>query len=288
MESKCKPTEKRIAVVTGANKGIGVEIVRQLANNGIMVILIARDEKRGTEAVEKLINSGVSDVLFHQLDVSDSSSVVSLAHFIKTKFGKLDILINNAAIVGLTIHSNSYTAVEEEELEKSEEKEMIKLLKRISMSTEIYQNAEECLNINYYGTKRMTEELIFLLQLSTQLKIVNVSSILGKLEHFLNNDKIVEKLSDTNGLTEEELDKMLKHFLNDFKEGKLESNGIIAKKFPTFCVNSVHPGFVRIDMSWGLGTLSPEEGAKGPVMLALLPEDGPSGCYIDGTKISSI
>ncbi|XP_039132823.1 (+)-neomenthol dehydrogenase-like [Dioscorea cayenensis subsp. rotundata] len=304
MESKCKSTEKRIAVVTGANKGIGLEIVRQLANNGIMVILTARDEKRGTEAVEKLINSGVSDVLFHQLDVSDSSSVVSLAHFIKTKFGKLDILINNAAIIGVTIHSDSYTA-EEEEQEKSEEKEMIKLLKKISVSTETYQNAEECLNINYYGTKRMTEELIFLLRLSTQPKIVNVSSILGKLEHFSNNEKIVEKLSDTNGLTEEELDELLKSYLNDFKEGKLESNGwpislsaykvskmfvnvytrIIAKKFPTFYVNSVHPGFVRTDMSWGLGTLSSEEGAKGPVMLALLPEDGPSGCFFDGTKI---
>ena len=123
-----------------------------------------------------------------------------------------------------------------------------------------------------------------------------------------NNEKIVEKLSDTNGLTEEELDKLLKSFLNDFKEGKLESNGwpisvsaykvskifvnvytrIIAKKFPAFCVNSVHPGFVRTDMSWGLGIMSPEEGAKAPVMLALLAGDGPSGCFFDGTKLSSI
>ena len=81
--------------MTGANKGIGFEIVKQLSNNGIMVLITARGEKRGTEAVEKLINSGVSDVVFHQLDVSDSFSVVSLAQFIKTKFGKLDILVIN-------------------------------------------------------------------------------------------------------------------------------------------------------------------------------------------------
>ena len=79
--------------MTGANKGIGLEIVKQLASNGIMVLLTARDEKRGTEAVEKLKDSGFSDVVFHQLDVSDSASIASLADFIKTEFGKLDILV---------------------------------------------------------------------------------------------------------------------------------------------------------------------------------------------------
>ena len=81
--------------MTGANKGIGFEICRQLASNGVMVILTARDEGRGTEAAEKLKSSGASDVLFHQLDVADSSSVSKLADFVKTKFGKLDILVRN-------------------------------------------------------------------------------------------------------------------------------------------------------------------------------------------------
>jgi (+)-neomenthol dehydrogenase len=84
----------RYAVVTGSNKGIGLETVRQLASNGITVVLTARDEKRGLEAVEKLKQSGLSgQVVFHQLDVTDPASIASLAHFIKTQFGKLDILV---------------------------------------------------------------------------------------------------------------------------------------------------------------------------------------------------
>ena len=84
----------RYAVVTGANKGIGLETVKQLASNGIKVVLTARDEKRGLEALEKLEEFGLSDlVVFHQLDVTDSASVASLANFIKIRFGKLDILV---------------------------------------------------------------------------------------------------------------------------------------------------------------------------------------------------
>ncbi|XP_043693462.1 (+)-neomenthol dehydrogenase-like [Telopea speciosissima] len=84
---------KRLAVVTGANKGIGLEICRQLASNSVAVLSTARDEKRGVEAVEKLKGSGLSDVVFHQLDVKDPASISSLALFIKTQFGKLDILV---------------------------------------------------------------------------------------------------------------------------------------------------------------------------------------------------
>jgi NADP-dependent 3-hydroxy acid dehydrogenase YdfG len=82
----------KFAVVTGANKGIGFETVRQLASNGIVVVLTGRDEKRGLEALEKLKHSALSDhVLFHQLDVS--ATITSLADFIRTQFGKLDILV---------------------------------------------------------------------------------------------------------------------------------------------------------------------------------------------------
>jgi (+)-neomenthol dehydrogenase len=81
----------RYAVVTGGNKGIGFGICRKLASNGVVVVLTARDEKKGLEAVQKLRDSG--HILFHQLDVSDPSSIASLADFIKTKYGKLDILV---------------------------------------------------------------------------------------------------------------------------------------------------------------------------------------------------
>lgn len=80
-------------MVTGANKGIGLEICRQLSARGVTVVLTARDEERGLAAVRKLGVSGAADVVFHQLDVNDSASVASLGDFILTRFGKLDVLV---------------------------------------------------------------------------------------------------------------------------------------------------------------------------------------------------
>ena len=83
----------RCAVVTGANKGIGLETVRQLAAQGVRVVLTARDEQRGIQATSSLHKLGFSNVIFHQLDVVDPASIRSLADFIRHQFGKLDILV---------------------------------------------------------------------------------------------------------------------------------------------------------------------------------------------------
>lgn len=80
--------------MTGGNKGIGLETCRKLAASGITVILTARNEIYGREAVEKLQLSGLSDVVFHQLDITDSASISAVAKFVETNFGKLDILVN--------------------------------------------------------------------------------------------------------------------------------------------------------------------------------------------------
>lgn len=89
----------RYAVVTGANKGIGFETARQLATAGVTVILTARDEKRGIDAVTSLLHgSGLSNIVFHQLDVQDPKSIDSLVKFIQSKFGKLDILVRIIAM----------------------------------------------------------------------------------------------------------------------------------------------------------------------------------------------
>ncbi|CAL5382462.1 unnamed protein product [Camellia sinensis] len=99
------------AVVTGANRGMGLEICRRLASNGVMVVLTARDEKKGIEALEKLKENGLSDlVVFHQLDVLDPSTIASLADFIQTQFGRLDILVNNAAIGAITFDTEALKA----------------------------------------------------------------------------------------------------------------------------------------------------------------------------------
>lgn len=87
----------RIAVVTGANRGIGLEICRQLAQKGVKVILTARNEEKGGNAKEKLQNEGL-DVVFCQMDVTSEESVQQAADYIRGNFGKLDILVNNAGI----------------------------------------------------------------------------------------------------------------------------------------------------------------------------------------------
>ncbi|KAJ0967104.1 hypothetical protein J5N97_024021 [Dioscorea zingiberensis] len=267
---------KRIAVVTGSNKGIGLEIVRQLACNGVMVFLTARDVKRGNVAAEKLIKSGVSDVLFHQLDVTDPASVAALAEFIKTKFGKLDIL------------------------EGGDEG----FYKIVGAAKETYEKAVECLNTNYYGAKRVTEALLPLLQLSNAPRIVNLTSLYGQLEH-ITNESIQKQLSDVNGLTEEKLDDILNNFLDDLQKNKLQENGwpfpisaykvskiaintytrMLANKNPRFCINCVHPGLVNTDINWNTGTLTVEEGARCPVALALLPDGSPSGLFYENMEV---
>lgn len=97
------------ALVTGANKGIGLATVCQLAQQGITVVLSARDEKRGMNAVETLQREfGLSSVVFHQLDVQDPLSIANLAKYIKAHFGKLDILVNSLILNDKVSISSSY------------------------------------------------------------------------------------------------------------------------------------------------------------------------------------
>ncbi|XP_016649851.1 PREDICTED: (+)-neomenthol dehydrogenase-like [Prunus mume] len=291
---------KRYAVVTGANKGIGLGTVRQLASNGFTVVLTARDEKRGLEAVETLKESGLSgQVVFHQLDVVDPATVASLADFIKTQFGKLDILVNNAGIGGSIVDGDAFKASVASGATEIGGVDFSKLV------TETYELTEECLQINYYGAKRTAEALIPLLQLSDSPRIVNVSSSMGKLNN-IPSGRAKGVFTDAENLTEERLDEVLTELLKDFKEGSLESKGfpssmsayivskaalnaytrILAKKYPTFRINSVCPGFVKTDINYNVGVLPVEEGAARVMNLALLPNDGPSGSFFVEYEVS--
>ncbi|KAI3956362.1 hypothetical protein MKW92_033065 [Papaver armeniacum] len=113
MLSNCE-TKIRCAVVTGGNKGIGFEICKQLALNGILVVLTSRDIKKGLEAVGNLRSCTAKNVVFHQLDVLNPLTISSLADFIKTRFGKLDILVNNAGVTGFSINDiDRYVAMQQ-------------------------------------------------------------------------------------------------------------------------------------------------------------------------------
>ncbi|XP_007205614.1 (+)-neomenthol dehydrogenase [Prunus persica] len=295
---------ERYAVVSGANKGIGYEVVRQLAAcQGVVVVLTARDEKRGRDATSQLHHLGFSNVLFHQLDVLDPFSIQSLANFIDNRFGRLDILVNNAGASGAVVDEEALKSLNIDPTTWLSGKAVNKIQCAIKFT---YEKAEECLNTNYYGAKRLTEALLPLLKLSPQGgRIVNVSSLRSELKR-IPSEEIRNELGDVETLTEEKVDALLTKFLVDFKQNTLEANGwtlmlpaysiskvtlnaytrILAKKYPKMYINCVHPGFVNTDINWHTGTMTVEEGAAGPVKLALLPNGGPTGCYFDQTEVA--
>ncbi|CAO2035887.1 unnamed protein product [Urochloa humidicola] len=151
------PSINRIALVTGGNKGVGLETCRQLATKGLKVVLTARNEARGLEAVEAIkSSSGGAEVFFHQLDVTDPSSAARLADFVRAQFGRLDILV--------------------ESMDVNQRVDWMR-----ENSKETYEEAKQCMRTNYYGAKIVTEALLPLLQLSSSGRIVNVSSGFGLL-----------------------------------------------------------------------------------------------------------
>ena len=132
-----------------------------------------------------------------------------------------------------------------------------------------------------------------------------VTIVRGMLQR-IPSDSIRNELEDIESLTEEKVDTILRKFLKDLKENALEANGwqmmlpsysiskatlnaytrILAKKYPSMYINCVHPGYVNTDINWHTGPLPVEEGAQGPVMLALLPDGGPTGRYFDQTQMA--
>ena len=149
--------DKRIAVVTGANRGIGLEICRQLADAGLCVILTSRDEMSGKQARETLDASGV-EVRFHPLDVTSDDSVETLAAYLDAQFGRLDVLVNNAGVLF--------------DDDRFEAKVLEVPLARFRATMEV----------NFYGPLRVCQGLAALLVKSECGRIVNVSSGLGQLE----------------------------------------------------------------------------------------------------------
>ncbi|PWA50383.1 glucose/ribitol dehydrogenase [Artemisia annua] len=298
-----KQSTERYAVVTGANKGIGFETVRQLAASGVTVLLTARNEKRGTDAMASLHGLGLSNVLYHQLDVQDPQSIQALANFVQTKFGRLDILVNNAGASGVVVDEDGLRALNIDPTSWLSGK-ATNIVQGVMITT--IEKAKECLDTNYYGVKNVTQALLPLLERSTfGARIVNVSSIRAELWR-IPNEQIRKELGDLESLTEEKIDGFVEKFLHDLSNDELEANGwskmlpaysvskamlnaytrVLARKYPKMCVNCVHPGYVDTDINWHTGTMTVEEGAQGSVMLALLPEGGPSGCYFDRTQIA--
>ncbi|GMJ08506.1 hypothetical protein like AT3G59710 [Hibiscus trionum] len=251
-----------VAVVTGANKGIGFAVVKRFAELGLTVVLTARDVERGSRATEELRDQGLHNVEFFPLDVSEAESIKTFVSWLETTFGGLDILVNNAGVSFNEIHENSV------------------------------ELAETVIRTNFQGAKLVTDSLLPFFRLSpSSSRILNISSRLGSINK-VRNLKIKAILQDER-LSEEEIQGVVNMFVEDVKEGRWQRQGwpqiwtdysvsklalnaysrVLAKRFQgtRLSVNCFCPGFTRTPLTRGQGTHTPDAAAELAVSLALLP-----------------
>ncbi|XP_019169937.1 PREDICTED: carbonyl reductase [NADPH] 1 [Ipomoea nil] len=271
-------TTETIAVVSGANRGIGFEITHQLAMHGLTVVLTSRETAVGEESV-KVLQEGGLNVVFHQLDIVDPVSIETFSNWIKEEYGVIDILINNA---GVNFNFGKENSVE---------------------------HAETVIKTNYYGTKNMIKAMIPLMRPSTAGgRIVSVSSRLGRFtgkRNKIENVEMREKLEDVESLSEEFIDQMVEKFLDQAKDGSWVSGGwpetltdysvskLAVNAFTRLMahelsgreegqkiyINCYCPGWVKTAMTGWAGSISPEDAADTAVWLALLPDMCVSGKF---------
>ncbi|AJY46437.1 SDR family oxidoreductase [Martelella endophytica] len=201
--------KNRIALVTGANKGIGLEIARQLGAAGIVVILGARDARRGQTAVDELIAQGLS-VSFVQLDLNDLASVERAAQAIADRHGRLDILVNNAGIF--------------DPIDGPPGSASLEAVRRV-------------METNFIGTLAVTQAMLPLLRAAPSARIINLSSSLGSLA--LNGDPSSPYYSAR--YIGYNASKAALNMLTVQLNEELRGTGI--------AVNSVSPGFVKTDLT---------------------------------------
>jgi NAD(P)-dependent dehydrogenase (short-subunit alcohol dehydrogenase family) len=230
----------KVALITGANKGIGLEIARQLGRKGITVLIGARDDTRGQEAANLLSEEGI-DARFVQLDVTDQTTIDAAAADIGREFGRLDILVNNAAIF---IDDGPPSKLGMDALRRT-------------------------YDTNFFGQFANLKAMLPLLRKSDAGRIVNMSSGLGSLAQ--TGDPKFE-FADANLLaynsSKTALNAMTVQFANELRGTAIK-------------INSADPGYVATDMNNHGGYRTVEQGAKIAVHLATLPADGPSGGFFN-------
>lgn len=233
--------KKKIALISGANKGIGLETARQLGKLGVTVILGARDLGRGEAAVAELKKDGV-DAVAVKFDVVDAADIQAAVDKIEAEYGVLDILVNNAGMSTESLGGNSTTTVSEDDLRKTFE-------------------------TNFFAVINVTNAFLPLLEKSEAGRIVNVSSILASLTlHALPGSPIYDAKMFAYDSSKTALNAYTVHLAHALKDTKIK-------------VNSAHPGWVKTDLGTDAAPMDVVDGAKTEVTLATLPEDGPTGGY---------
>lgn len=227
------------ALISGANKGIGLETARQLGKLGFKVYVGARDIAKGEAAEAELKQEGI-DAEFVLLDMAAPSTYQTVFNHIESRDGHLDVLVNNAGVIldfGIRPSELPISAL------------------------------KETFDVNFFGQVELTQKLLPLIEKSDAGRIVNVSSILGSLT--LNSDPN-SALGDWRSLAYNSSKTALNAFTTmlayDLRNTKVK-------------VNSAHPGWVKTDLGGPNALLELADGAATTVWLATLPEDGPNGGF---------
>ncbi|NII55126.1 SDR family oxidoreductase [Luteibacter sp. SG786] len=231
---------QKVALVTGATRGIGHETVRQLAEAGVTTLLAGRDSTRTQAAADKLKAEGLP-VEAITLDVTDSDTIQKAAAEVKARFGKLDILVNNAGI-----------AVDDLTKAPSEQ------------SLDVWR---ETFDTNLFGVVEVTKAFLPLLKAAPAARIVNVSSMLGSLTlHVDPTSPIYSFKVPAYDASKSALNSWTVHLAYELRDTPIK-------------VNAVHPGYVQTDMNRGEGEIDVPTGAKTSVEMALIGADGATGSF---------
>ena len=240
-------TEK-IAFITGANRGIGLETARGLGKQGITVLLGARDKAKGDAAAAQLKKEGIANAEAVQFDVANYEDHKRIAKLLKDRFGRLDILVNNAGVSidgGDFSNPNGFNTT----------------------STISPDRLRQTFDTNFFAVVALTQTLLPLIRLAPAGRIVNLSSILGSMALAADQSSPIYSI---------------KAFAYDASKTALNSFTIhlaAELRSTNIKVNSAHPGWVKTDMGGPNAPLEVSEGGKTSVELATLPADGPSGGY---------
>ncbi|HET6327322.1 MAG TPA: SDR family oxidoreductase [Planctomycetaceae bacterium] len=247
-----KPDQK-VAFITGANKGLGLETGRGLGKLGYAVVLGSRDLGRGKAAADKLRSEGVADVEAFQFDVTNYDDHKKVARHIEERYGRLDVLVNNAGA----------------QFEKADFASDFNTTSHCPIDA-----LRNTFDTNFFAAVSLTQTLLPLIRKALAGRIVNVSSILGSLTlHSDPKSDIYNKKAFAYDASKTALNAFTVHLAQELRNTKIK-------------VNSAHPGWVQTDMGGSAAPLGISEGGKTSIELATLPDDGPTGGYFHmGKKI---
>lgn len=236
---------KKIALITGANKGIGLETARQLGKKDMTILVGARTLEKAQTTATVLTNEGINAHPI-KLDVTNNDDINKAVINIDAAYGKLDVLVNNAGI----IQGETFAGVN---------------------STVDVSDADmrDTFNTNLFGVVNLTQRLLPLLRKSEAGRIVNLSSVLASLS--LQADKqspIYSSKSFAYNASKTALNQFTVHLAAALRDTNIK-------------VNSAHPGWVKTELGGENAPMSVRVGAKTSVDLATLPDDGPSGKFIN-------